>query len=225
MKVMKTISDVKDVQPKTLGIVQRMRHMINTLKKQGIVVQEKGVDALQEVDNNYQNFEETAQLVFKVKADILPLQTQEAINIKKRIEAFGRKIREFRQDFLNTLPFGYSDSYTMEMINNSYAVIDQYNAKLNAIKEEAESNRRLEELFELEPSEYKQLRECTTDLKNVKWMWDAIAMVNYQYKDWQGQLWKRINADNLLEKNKVLQTQLKNLKEIRHFRGYPNIVN
>jgi dynein heavy chain, axonemal len=36
-------------------------------------------------------------------------------------------------------------------------------------------------------------------------MWDAIAMVNYQYKDWQGQSWRRIKADSLFESNKVLQ--------------------
>jgi len=75
-------------------------------------------------------------------------------------------------------------------------------------------------LFELEPSEYKLLKECQVDLKNAKSMWDAIAMINYQYKDWQEQSWKRINADNLQEKNKLCQAQLKNMKEIRAFKGY-----
>lgn len=41
------------------------------------------------------------------------------------------------------------------MINESYAKIDLYNIKLNEIRREAAHNRHLEELFELEPSEYK----------------------------------------------------------------------
>lgn len=55
-------------------------------------------------------------------------------------------------------------------------------------------------------------------------MWDAIAMVNYQYKDWQNQPWRRIKADSLFEANKILQLQLKNLpREIKNYKGYPNI--
>jgi len=33
MSVMKTISDVKDVEPKTEGIIKRMKEMVNLLKK------------------------------------------------------------------------------------------------------------------------------------------------------------------------------------------------
>lgn len=102
------------------------------------------------------------------------------------------------------LPFNYSDDYTIEKINQSYALIDQYYTKLTEINSEANAFNNLEKLFELEQSEYKQLRECASDLKNLKLMWDAIAMVNYQYKDWQGQSWRRIKADSLYEANKVL---------------------
>ena len=55
-------------------------------------------------------------------------------------------------------------------------------------------------------------------------MWDAIAMVNYQYKDWQGQSWRRIKADSLFESNKVLQLQLKNLpREVKNYKAHPII--
>lgn len=36
MKVMKIISDTKDVEPKTDGIIRRMKEMVNKLKKHGI---------------------------------------------------------------------------------------------------------------------------------------------------------------------------------------------
>jgi dynein heavy chain, axonemal len=57
-------------------------------------------------------------------------------------------------------------------------------------------------------------------------MWDSIAMTNYQYKDWKQQSWRRIKADNLIELNKMLTVQLKNLpREVRSFRGYNAIVD
>jgi hypothetical protein len=39
MSVMKTISDVKDVEPKTEGIIKRMKEMVNLLKKHQINTQ------------------------------------------------------------------------------------------------------------------------------------------------------------------------------------------
>jgi hypothetical protein len=36
MNVMKVISDVKDVEPRTEGIIKRMKEMINTLKHHSI---------------------------------------------------------------------------------------------------------------------------------------------------------------------------------------------
>jgi dynein heavy chain, axonemal len=64
------------------------------------------------------------------------------------------------------------------------------------------------------------------DLKNLKIMWDAISMVNYQYNDWMGKQWRNIKADIFQEINKTLATQLKTLpKEIRNYKGYAVIVD
>lgn len=63
-------------------------------------------------------------------------------------------------------------------------------------------------------------------MKNLKVMWDAISMINYQYKDWKQQSWRRIKADNLIEMNKLLSLQLKNLpREVKSFRGYNPVVD
>jgi len=52
-------------------------------------------------------------------------------------------------------------------------------------------------------------------------MWDAILMVIYMYKDWKTKQWRSIKADSLLELNKGMQIQIKNLpKEIKNFPGY-----
>jgi hypothetical protein len=42
MNVMKVISDVKDVEPKTEGIIKRIKEMVNVLKLHGFLLQDKG---------------------------------------------------------------------------------------------------------------------------------------------------------------------------------------
>lgn len=68
---------------------------------------------------------------------------------------------------------------TMEEIQYSYVIIDEYYKKLLVMEAEALSYNELEKLFELEKSAYKQLRDCGVELKSLKIMWDAISMVNY----------------------------------------------
>lgn len=59
------------------------------------------------------------------------------------------------------------------------------------------------------------------DLKNLKVLWDAISLVNYQFNDWKSKPWRLIKADVLLETNKNLAKLLKGLvKEVKVFRGY-----
>ena len=45
-------------------------------------------------------------------------------------------------------------------------------------------------------------------------------MVNLQYSDWKGKLWRQIKADTLIEQNKVFMDNIKKLpKDIRIFKG------
>lgn len=113
-----------------------------------------------------------------------------------------------------------------ENINNSYDTIMVYFGKLVAIELRASEYNNLEKLFELQKSNYKQLKDCMNDLKNLKTMWDAIALLHFQYNDWKTKPWRTIKADQLLDTNKTLGLQIKNLpKEIRNFKGYNVIVD
>ena len=52
----------------------------------------------------------------KVKSDIIPMINQETIQIKKRLELFSEKVKNFRDNFLKTLPFHYDEKCSMEEI-------------------------------------------------------------------------------------------------------------
>ena len=73
----------------------------------------------------------------------------------------------------------------------------------------------------MDPRQYKPLKECLADLKSLKVLWDMISLVNLQYNDWKGKLWRQIKADSMLEQNKFFQTQIKALpKEVKGLKGF-----
>ena len=49
---------------------------------------------------------------------------------------------------------------TSEKVKSAYKIIDDYSAKIDEIKLEANKFNDLENLFELEKTKYKNLREC-----------------------------------------------------------------
>jgi len=222
MSVMKIIAEVRTLDGKTEKIVKRLRDMVNLLKKHSVGLEE---DYLNVIDTVYSNYYETKNKVFDLKADILPLQTREAKALQKRLDQFSQQVQNFRTDFLQNLPFSYDDKMDIMAINKCYEQITSYYMDLCKIEEEAKEYNNLEHLFEMEQTNYKVLKDCRADLKLLKIMWDAIAMVTYQYDDWKGKNWKSIKADLLTENNKVLSDQIKKLpREIRNFKGYPVVV-
>lgn len=79
-------------------------------------------------------------------------------------------------------------------------------------------------MFELERRNYKPLKECLADLKNLKILWDLIALVNLQYNDWKGKLWRQIKADYLIEQNKIFSNEIKGVpKEVRFIKGWQTL--
>jgi dynein heavy chain, axonemal len=201
--------------------------MVAKLKKHNIVVQEKGAEEpLQAIDNANTAFKEMVNDVFKVKSEIIPLQTKETEEIRKNLDKFSIEVQNYRQDFLNSLPFDYNDNMSNDEIQMKYKQIDKYYQETCKIEKKAQDYNNLEKLFELSRSQYKQLKECHNDLKNLKTMWDAIAMINFQYNDWKSKPWRQIKADTMSEVNKLLQNGLKLLsKEIKNYKGYNKIVD
>jgi hypothetical protein len=113
-----------------------------------------------------------------VKEQILPLQNKEAGNIKDRLRKFEIKVAEYRQEFQANCPYNIQNT-SPDTIENSYKVISEYYIKTGEIEEEAKELNNLETLFDMTKSTYKQLKDCSNELVNLKQMWDLIALIDY----------------------------------------------
>jgi len=93
------------------------------------------------------------------------------------------------------------------------------------LRDEAADLKNQESLFDLESSNYKELKECQKDLENLKKMWDLIALIDLQFDNWRSTLWDKIDTY-------LLQTLIKDMstkqcspaapqnKEIKNYRAF-----
>jgi len=75
------------------------------------------------------------------------------------------------------------------------------------LEEEAEELNNLEILFDIQKSTYKQLKDCRTELVSLKYMWDLISLIEYQFENWKSTLWDKIDTELLMTLIKDMQTK------------------
>ena len=195
MQVMTHLRDVKMIKDHTISEIEPMKHAIVLLKKHGVHMDE---DFLVKLENcKTQLYEVSESALGPIKELILPLQNEEANNIKQRLRQFEIEVIDFRVEFQRNCPYHLENS-SIEIIAQSYETISVYYEKLMALEERAKDYNNLETLFELQKSGYKQLKDCKNELISLKYMWDLIALVDYQFNAWKSTLWDKIDTDTLV---------------------------
>ena len=97
MRVMTHLRDVKMIKDRTLNQIEPMKQTIILLKKHQIKME---TDYLVKLENSKTSLIEISERALgPVKEAILPLQNQEAGNIKERLRKFEIKVGEFRLKF------------------------------------------------------------------------------------------------------------------------------
>lgn len=220
MKVMSSVRDVRTISDICDNIFTPMREQVSLLKRHGVNTDNELITKIEDLKTKW---EDLKLKVNNVKAIILPHQTEETKKIKIKLSAFDTKVDKFREEFLKICPFNF-DELTDEVINGAYDNVDKLHKTVLEINLEATGYNELNELFELEKSSYRPLKECKQELELLKCLWDAVSLVQNQYGEWKMTLWDKIDTEELLEQNKNLERMVKALpKEIRGWRGYTTL--
>ena len=202
MRVMTHLRDVKMIKDHAMAEINPMKETVQLLKKHGVQPEE---DLLLKIENSKTQLSEVSERALgSVKEQILPLQTQEGANIKKQLDEFSITVEKFRDEFQTNCPYHVKKTDN-EIINNSYLTISEYYDKTIELEEQAKRYNNLETLFELQKSGYSELKICKNELKSLKYMWDLIQLVHYQFNAWKLTLWDKIDTDFLLAQIKELQ--------------------
>lgn len=184
MSVMTHLRDVKMIQERTINEIEPLKQTVLLLKKyvkipDYLVVLENTKTALIEVSEKALGF---------VKENILNMQKQEATALKQRQKDFDKRVFEYRNDFMKNCPYNITMGGA-DTIAKAYEKIKEYYIKNQEFEKEANELNNLETLFDIEPNKYKALTDCTKELGQLKYLWDLIALVDYQFASWSTTLW------------------------------------
>ena len=207
MSVMAVIRDVRKKMESFTELSGPQNSCVQILRSHGVDVLNATVagqslqDFLEEVPMVW---ETVVKKTFKKKEEILPMQIDSIDSLKVDLEEFYLSIREFRNDFRMNAPFKFNGD-----CSDAYKLLDSYASKLDDLDIKIQRFHELEELFELQQTNYPEIGETRTEMKQLKSLWDFKAMVSLIYLSWRALLWRDVDTEDLEEQNKQIRKQLK----------------
>ncbi|XP_061694561.1 dynein axonemal heavy chain 11 [Syngnathoides biaculeatus] len=149
------------------------------------------------------------KIAFTVKHEVAPLQSKEVSVIRRKCVWFEVKQYEFRERFRSEAIFKISVEEPYKQIDKSNRAVAAMEAEMNSLKDTAD-------LFEVSFPDYKQLRQCRTDIILVKAVWDMVIFVKSSIVDWTKTQWKEINIEQMDMELRRFAKEMKMLdKEVR----------
>ncbi|CAK0903564.1 unnamed protein product [Prorocentrum cordatum] len=213
--VMTYIADVKLAKTAVSSLFQPIRELCHLLKKHQIVPA-----GLQELEHAPSKWDEVIRLAYDEKEKILPLQNEESIKIRSKIDHFGMEVSAFRKQFLSECPFDETNAKTREY-DKSYDSINEWYVKTQDIRARAGEYNDLEMLFDMAMSNYRDLKYCFEELVLLKNLWDGVSLILDTFENWNDILWENIDTDGLVATVRDFQNQVKNMnKGVRGLKLY-----
>ena len=132
------------------------------------------------------------------------VQDREAEKVKEQQVLFEEELSEIARRFHAKPFFGFNVD-----VSDVYNQIDAQNRDFAEVEAQGRELQNLQELFDLTPSEFKELRECKQELVMLKHLWDLVVHVNMQFQDWMSSPFKSVDTGAFETEARNLGKQLK----------------
>ncbi|XP_077481740.1 dynein axonemal heavy chain 9 isoform X2 [Stigmatopora argus] len=125
-----------------------------------------------------------------VKQQLAPLQAIELASLRRKCASFDVEQQTFREHFCNNAPFRFETRNPHQMLDTFHCQIQKQEEVMASLMESAN-------LFELNVSEYKQLRQCRHEVLLLKELWDMITVVESSMAAWKMTPWREIHVEDM----------------------------
>ncbi|KAH0621502.1 hypothetical protein JD844_022872 [Phrynosoma platyrhinos] len=205
VEIMGHLMAIRDRQS-TGDIFKPLKSTAELLRSYGQQLPEHIYVALEELPEKWKNLKKIA---FTVKHEVAPLQSNEVSVIRRKCVLFEVKQQEFRNRFKNEVIFRFDAEDPYTSMDKTHKDIAKLEAEMNKLQETAN-------LFEVSVPEYRQLKQCRTDIILAKSVWDMVVFVQMSIKDWMKTPWKQINVEQMDVDLRRFMKDMKTLdKEVR----------
>ncbi|XP_071797739.1 dynein beta chain, ciliary isoform X1 [Asterias amurensis] len=202
---------VKDRQSATDEMFEPLKQTIELLKIYDQEMPEEVHTQLQELPEQWNN---TKKIAITVKQQVAPLQANEVSIIRRKCTSFDVKQHEFRERFRKEAPFIFDFNDPYRALDECHMTIFEMETLMAQLQESAS-------LFEVNVTDYKQLKACRKEVRLLKILWDMIVIVRSSINDWKTTLWQQINVEQMEIDCKKFAKDIRSLdKEMRAWDAY-----
>uniref|UniRef100_A0A8C2BI93 Dynein axonemal heavy chain 11 n=1 Tax=Cyprinus carpio TaxID=7962 RepID=A0A8C2BI93_CYPCA len=205
--IMSHLMAIRDRQLSTEQHFKPLKATSNLLKTYNQQLPEQVYILLESLPEKWKTLKKVA---FTVKHEVAPLQANEVAVIRRKCVQFEIKQLEFREQFRTESIFFIS-------LQEPYKLIDKVLSTFFYLQQTAN-------LFEVSFPDYKQLRQCRSDIILVKAVWDMVMFVKSSISDWTKTPWKEINVEQMDMELRRFAKEMKTLdKEVRPWDVYSGL--
>ncbi|KAL6747291.1 flagellar outer dynein arm heavy chain beta [Haematococcus lacustris] len=224
--IMSCMRDIRKRTERTDVMFEPLKETVALLHSFGIQMNDS---VLQQLENAEFKWKGLKKKMLNRREQLASLQQAEAIEIRRKSDAFSERVDDFRKFFLKNAPFGVASAeLKLDNVKPAYKVLDDFHHKsfdkypsVTAIIAESKQLQEAQELFELFQSDYIMLQRCSEELLYLKSLWDMAGAVMFTFSDWYKTPWDRIDVDFLVEETKKLSKDIKTLnKAVRNYEVY-----
>mmetsp|Transcript_13737 Transcript_13737/g.31794 ORF Transcript_13737/g.31794 Transcript_13737/m.31794 type:complete len:4493 (-) Transcript_13737:49-13527(-) len=226
LEVMGSMRDVRVRTELTDEMFEPLRKTVELLRKYGVTTSDDVLEQLEQAPLLWNNLKKKTIMT---KEKHSQTQSDEADKLKRKVKMFDDRVTEFAAQFRKNMPLVFSENFQA-----AYQIIDKYHhgakteemavGSLVELQTEASRLNELQELFELNVTEYKEIKTCLQECAGLKHVWDMISIVVNTYDEWKKTRWNAINVDFLTEENKRLFKEVRGMhKSIKNFNAYKGL--
>uniref|UniRef100_A0AAQ5YFA8 Dynein, axonemal, heavy polypeptide 9 like n=1 Tax=Amphiprion ocellaris TaxID=80972 RepID=A0AAQ5YFA8_AMPOC len=202
VNIMGHLMAIRDRQISNEQHFKPLKSTAELLKTYGQQLPESVYTQLEELPEKWKSLRKIA---FTVKHEVAPLQSNEVSVIRRKCVRFEQY--EFREQFRTESIFKIN-------IEEPYKLIDKSNRAVAVMEMEMKKLQDTADLFEVSFPDYKQLRQCRSDIILVKAVWDMVIFTSIE--DWTKTPWKEINVEQMDMELRRFAKEMKMLdKEVR----------
>ncbi|TRY96398.1 hypothetical protein DNTS_010073 [Danionella cerebrum] len=204
--IMSHLKAIRDRQQSTEQHFKPLKATSDLLKTYNQQLPEQVYILLESLPDKWKNLKKVA---FTVKHEVAPLQANEVAVIRRKCVRFEIKQHEFREQFRTEQIF-------FIRLEEPYKLLDKTNRAVALMESEMAKLQQTANLFEVSCPDYKQLRQCRSDIILVKAVWDMVMFVKSSISDWTKTPWKEINVEQMDMELRRFAKEMKTLdKDVR----------
>ncbi|XP_030760043.1 dynein beta chain, ciliary-like isoform X2 [Sitophilus oryzae] len=211
IKVMGYLFKVKERQVDTDAMFEPLKQIMDLLKEYNVEFPEEVTVQLHELPDKWIQCKKVAATT---KQTVGPLQALQVNAIKRRINLFEIRQNMYREQFKNFRFFNFNCPDIYRLFDKTHSQLFELEAERDKLQEQAN-------LFELTLPEFKPLKACRKELKQLKQLWDFDNVAMSCIDEWKLTPWKKIDVENMEMECKKYGKEMRQMdKEIKGWDAY-----